>query len=74
MNYISIYGFKTEADLDNDNSHHIDTISQDGDWLNDAKNIINSNKYNYFYVVAESEDGSNLPELEDYHYKLLEKV
>lgn len=64
LNYISIYGFKTEEDLDNNNEHHIDSISETGNWVKDVKSIIADNKDDFFHISVQSDDGRDLPEFQ----------
>jgi hypothetical protein len=47
MNFVSVYGWKTEDDFYVDDcSHtekHIDTLSMEGDWKRDVKNVVKRN-------------------------------
>lgn len=58
--HISIYGFKTENDLNNDNETHIDSITQEGDWKGCAESIVFENSANYYYISVQDDNGKHI--------------
>jgi hypothetical protein len=62
LNHISLYGFKTEDDLDNNIEQHIDSIVEDDNWIKDVNAIVASNKPKFFHISVQSDDGRRLPE------------
>lgn len=61
QNYISIYGFESESDLENNKETHIDSIAQDDAWEECVLSIIEDNKGNYHHITVQSDDGKPLP-------------
>lgn len=59
-NYISIYGFRTEKDLDENNDEHIDSILEDDNHEEDIKSILAREKDNFYHITVESDDGKPL--------------
>ena len=68
MNYVSVYGWKTEGDFYVDDcsqtEKHIDTLSMEGDWKRDVKNVIKRNASKYYHIEVSDEKG-NLVDLEN---------
>lgn len=61
LTHISIYGFETEENLDNNKEKHIDSITKDGFWERCVIDIIAENKNAYYHITVESDDGKPLP-------------
>ena len=59
-NYIHVMGFETEASLDKDSAKHIDSIAEEGDWEKSVQSMIDENKFRYFHISVESDDGKPL--------------
>lgn len=73
MNLVSVYGWKTEDDFYVDDFYvddcsqtekHIDTLSMEGDWKRDVKNVVKSNASKYYHIEVSDEKG-NLINLEN---------
>ena len=62
MNFVSVYGWKTEDDFYVDDcSHtekHIDTLSMEGDWKRDVKNVVKRNTSKYYHIEVSYEKGN----------------
>ena len=68
MNLVSVYGWKTEDDFYVDDcsqtEKHIDTLSMEGDWKRDVKNVVKRNASKYYHIEVSDEKG-NLIDLEN---------
>jgi hypothetical protein len=60
VNYISVYGFKTEGALDNNEETYIDSIAEEGDWERTIHSIVEDNKENYYHITVQSDNGKPL--------------
>jgi tRNA G37 N-methylase Trm5 len=61
VNHISIYGFVTEDDLNNNIEKHLDSITEDGEWEKTVQSIVNDHKSHYYHISVESDNGKPLP-------------
>lgn len=61
MNYVSVYGWKTEDDFYADDcsrtEEHIDSLSMEGDWKRDVKNVVRRNASKYYHIEVSDEQG-----------------
>jgi hypothetical protein len=61
VNHISIYGFKTEEALENNEETHIDSITEEDDWESAVDSIVEDNRGKYYHITVESDNGKPLP-------------